>query len=543
MNTLYYGDNLDVLRKSIASESIDLIYADPPFNSNRNYFVLFKDRTGKSSAAQEEAFADTWTWTEESEITYRELVHHCPNRALATAIEALRTMFHESPMMAYLVAMAVRLIEMHRVLKLTGSLYLHCDPTASHYLKLVLDCIFGPRHYKSEITWKRTSAHNDTAQGLKKYGNNRDIILFYTKSNHYVWNPQYVAYDQEYVDTFYSHVEPATGRRYRLSDLTAAKPGGDTQYEWTSPEGLVVTPYKGRSWAYSKANMQKFAEEGRLYYSKTGMPSYKRYLDEMPGVALQNSWDDIRPTPKRESLGYPTQKPLALLERIISTSSNPGDVVLDGFCGCGTTVAAAQRIGRQWIGIDITAVAVNIIKTRMEQGFPELLGKIPIIGFPKDLEGARQLFELSPHDFQCWACTQIGAYPLTKKGADAGIDGWLNFLDYDDATHRAVVQVKGGKATLSQVRDFCHVIHREKATLGFFVCMGDITRPMREEALKMGLWSSAGGKDYPKVQILSIEGLVNHTETPRYPPQDKASLLGYKAARQKQQTGQQDLFS
>ncbi len=266
------------------------------------------------------------------------------------------------------------------------------------------------------------------------------------------------------------------------------------------------------------------------------VPQYKRYLDEMPGVALQNIWDDIRPVIGGEALGYPTQKPLVLLERIIAASSNPGDVVMDPLCGCGTAVAAAQKLGRQWVGIDITAVAVGIIKSRLEDMFPEMKGKVRVEGFPRDMESASALFEADPHQFQIWANTLVGAFPLTKKGADAGIDGWRSFLDLDETSHRAVVQVKGGKVSVSQVRDFCHVVAREKATLGFFLCMGDegrtVTQPMHTEALKEGFWTSAGGRDYPRVQILTVRALLARTEEPKLPPQDKRSTLGFKAKKE-----------
>ena len=235
---------------------------------------------------------------------------------------------------------------------------------------------------------------------------------------------------------------------------------------------------------------------------------------------------------KGESLGYPTQKPLALLERIIQASSKPGDVVMDCYCGCGTTVTAAQKLGRQWVGIDVTAVAIGIIKSRLENSFPDLKGKVYVDGFPTDLEGARQLFEIDPYRFQVWACTLIDAYPLTKKGADGGIDGWLNFYDLDDTMKRAVVQVKGGKVQVGLIRDFAHVVTREKAAIGFFLCMGDVTGPMRNEALKEGYWTDAGGRDWPKVQILTAADLLSGQARALFPAQDKVSLLGYKAKKQ-----------
>lgn len=536
-NVLYYGDNLRVLRDHIPAASIDLVYADPPFNSSRNYFVLFKDRTGKASAAQEAAFTDTWTWSEESEAAFKDLVIACPNRDLATAVQALRAILCESAMMAYLVAMAIRLVEIHRVLKPTGSFYLHCDPTASHYLKVLLDTIFGPTNFRNEILWQRTSAHGDAR---RKFGEVSDTLLFYTKTDRYTFVRQFTEHDEGYLSRDYRRVDE-TGRRYRLSDLTSPSPRPNLTYEYKGYQ----PPKMG--WRVSRERMELLDDEGRLQFPATpgGRILLKRYLDENPGMPVGNVWTDIPPINVRskEKLGYPTQKPLALLERIISASSNPGDVVLDPFCGCGTTVTAAHKLGRQWIGIDITAVAVGIIKSRLEQSFPgDLKGTITIIGLPKDLESARQLFEQDAHLFQTWACTLVGAFPLTKKGADGGVDGWLGFVDLDDAPQRAVVQVKGGKAQVGHVRDFCHVLGREKATLAFFVCLGEITKPMREEAVKMGFWTSAGGKDYPRVQILSVAGLLDRTEAPRLPPQDKQSLLGYKAAAQRKRGEQSGLF-
>ena len=540
LNTLLYGDNLPMLRRHIPDSSVDLHYADPPFNSNRNYFVYLKDRGGKASEAQTAAFVDTWNWGEESEAWYRELQYDCPHQELAVTIVALRRILSETPMMAYLVAMAIRLRELHRTLKPTGSLYLHCDPTASHYLKIVLDVIFGPTNFRSEITWKRTSAHNDAKQGRRAYGNITDTLLYYTKSSSYTFNTRHTAYDKEYIESSYGNTD-ADGRRWKSSDLTG--PGGASK---GNPfyELLGVS----RFWRYSQENMERLLSEGRIHQSKPGtVPRMKHYLDEMPGVALQNLWDDIRPASGRESLGYPTQKPRALLERIIEVSSNPGDIVCDSFCGCGTAVDAAQELGRSWIGIDITTVAVGIIRTRMEQCHPELTGKIRVIGFPEDLEGARTLFEQDPYSFQEWAATLIGAYPLrkngvVKKGADSGIDGWLPFYNFDDEPCRAVVQVKGGKVQVGQIRDFCHVVAREKAELGFFLCMGDegrtVTRPMEIEALKEGQWQSAGGHCYPKVQILSVKDLLAGTKAPLLPQQDKTSLLGFKARKQTKASGQ-----
>ena len=541
-NKLYFGDNLEVLRSHIASESVDLIYIDPPFNSNRNYFVLFKDRSGKASAAQEAAFEDTWNWTDESESNYRELVTHCANHDLSTTIQALRSFLRETPMMAYIVAMAIRLMEIHRVLKPTGSFYLHCDPTASHYLKIILDIVFGPTNFRNEITWKRQSAHSDAKH---KWADISDIILFYSKGKVYTFKPQYVAHDPDYIQDFYRYDDSDGRGRYRMGDMTSPNPRPNMMYEWLG----FSYPVKG--WRYSQETMQKLHDEGRIHYPrlKTGepdtskRPALKRYLSEQEGSIIGNVWTDISPVQaKGESLGYPTQKPTALLERIINASSNPGDVILDCYCGCGTTVTAAHKLGRKWLGIDVTAVAVAVIKSRLENTFPELKGQVQVEGFPTDLEGARQLFEIDPYRFQVWACTLIDAYPLTKKGADSGIDGWLNFLDFDDTPHRGVVQVKGGKVQVGLIRDFCHVVTREKAAVGFFICMGDVTEPMRVEALKEGYWTDAVGNAYPKVQILTVGDLLSGTAKAKMPSQFNRSMLGFKAQAQEKSGLQKELF-
>ena len=376
MNTLYYGDNLQVLRKSIQNESVDLIYLDPPFNSQATYNVLFKAPTGEQSQAQIEAFKDTWHWNLHTENAFNEAMQS-GNTEVAEMLRAMRSFLKENDMMAYITMMAIRLIESHRVLKPTGSLYLHCDPTASHYLKILLDAVFEARGFRTEISWRRQSAHNDAKQGRKQYGNVRDVIFFYTRSDDWTWNWLYTVYDESYIKDFYKFTEPGTGRRYRLSDLTG--PGGAAKGN-PSYEVMGVTRY----WRYSKKKMQELINQGRVIQTKPGgVPAYKRYLDEMPGVALQNDWQDILPSSGGESLGYPTQKPLALLERIIQASTNEGDTVLDPFCGCGTAVHAAQKLQREWIGIDITHLAISLIEKRLKDAFPGM--SFLVHGTPKRL--------------------------------------------------------------------------------------------------------------------------------------------------------------
>ena len=530
-DALYYGDNLDVLRNHIEDESVDLIYLDPPFNSNANYNVLFKSPDGKQSQSQIEAFEDTWHWTDAAEEAFDDVMRSGHSDA-AEMLRAMRSMLKENDMMAYLAMMAVRLIELHRVLKPTGSLYLHCDPTASHYLKLLLDAVFGVKNYRSELSWRRSSAHNDAKQGRKIYGNIRDVIFFYSKSSNWAWQWQYTAYDKTYIESAYRLVEPKTNRLYRRGDLTAAKPGGDVSYLWpikrfgkgeweadlneefqndrSGWEYKQVPPYQGRFWAYSKENMRKFAQEGRLVYASTGMPEYKRYLDEMPGVPLQNDWSDILPASGRERLLYPTQKPVALLERILKASSNEGDVVLDPFCGCGTTIHAAEKLNRQWIGIDVTHLAIGLIRDRLRDAFPQ--ADFDVYGVPRDLAAARELAASDKHEFQLWTLSLINAQPYKggRKGADGGVDGYIWFQPDGRNHEKAVVSVKGGEnVDVKMIRDLIATVDRQKAKVGVFVTLAEPTRPMKTEAAAAGFYESPNHGRFPKIQILTIADLFN----------------------------------
>lgn len=525
MNTLYYGDNLKILREKIPSESIDLIYLDPPFNSNRNYNVLFKDESGIESTAQITAFEDTWHWTPDAEHTYHQLVTES-DPAVATMIGAMREFIGSNQMMAYLVMMAARLVELHRVLKPTGSLYLHCDPTASHYLKILLDTIFDIRNFKNEITWKRTSAHSDSKQGRKAYGNISDKIFYYTKGTDFTFNYIFTPYDESYIKSFYKHIEPETGRLYRLGDLTG--PGGASKGN-PKYEVMGVTRY----WRFSEKKMQKLIEEGRIIQTNPGsVPSYKRYLDEMSGVELQDIWTDIQPIPSQsaERLGYPTQKPVALLERIISASSNEGDIVLDPFCGCGTTIAAAHKLNRNWIGIDITHLSIALQKYRLKSAFNLVQKKdYQVIGEPVDLASAIELAKKDNerYQFQWWALSLVKARPLGaaagskegKKGSDKGIDGIINFVDDKSGKPKKVlVQVKSGKVKSGDIRDLVGTITRENAPIGIFITLDKPTKDMISEAATAGFYhSDRWNKTYPKLQILSIEELLHGAEI-KMPP-------------------------
>ena len=511
-NTLYYGDNLDILRQHLPDESVDLVYLDPPFNSNANYNVLFKEQSGEASPAQIRAFTDTWEWTQEAVRTYEQEIITNPSvpANVKDMISAFRQFVGGNAMMAYLVMMTPRLVELRRVLKPTGSIYLHCDPTASHYLKLLMDTIFGKENFRTEIVWKRTSAHSDTRQGRRQHGRVHDLILFYSRDASWTWNPLYAEYDQEYIDQFYRHVEPETGRRYRLDNLTG--PGGAAKGN-PSYEVMGVTRY----WRYSEERMAELIEQGRVIQTSPGaVPAYKRYLDEMPGIPLQDVWTDIGPIGSRakERLGYPTQKPQALLERIIQSSSNEGDVVLDPFCGCGTAVAAAENLKRRWIGIDITHLAVALMKSRLRTAFDLHPGAdYQVVGEPADVGSARALAEQDRYQFQYWAMSLLEALPRKqdeRRGADRGIDGLLHFIDGPRrATKKAIVQVKSGRVSSPLIRDLNGTVEREKADLGLFITLEEPTRDMRAEAANAGFYhSEIWQRDYPRTQIRTIGELL-----------------------------------
>jgi site-specific DNA-methyltransferase (adenine-specific) len=508
-NTLFYGDNLEILKEYIGDNSIDLIYLDPPFNSSRNYNVLFKDEHGKDSESQIVAFEDTWHWNQQAERTYHNLVTTAPAH-VGHMIGALHSFIGPSQMLAYLVMMAARLVELHRVLKPTGSLYLHCDPTASHYLKVVLDTIFDPRNYRNEIIWKRTNIHNDAS---RKFADVSDIIFFYSKTDTYTFNKQHTPHSQQYVNDFYRHSDEQ-GRRYSLGDMSSPNPRPNLTYEY---KGYKPPAF---GWRVSREKMEELDAAGRLYFPKKqdGLIRLKRYLDEMPGTPIGNVWDDIRPVQAQaaERLGYPTQKPLALLERIMQASSNPGDIVLDPFAGCGTTVTAAEKLGRRWIGIDITHLSIALLRYRMKAAFPGAI--FQVIGEPEDLGAARQLALDDRYQFQWWALSLIKAKPLGgqegskigKKGSDKGIDGIINFIDdHTGKPKRVLVQVKSGKVKSGDIRDLKGTVERESAAIGVFITLDAPSTDMQTEAITAAYYHSPGwNKDYPKIQILTIADLL-----------------------------------
>jgi DNA modification methylase len=495
LNQLFYGDNLGVLREHFRDKSADLVYLDPPFNSEATYNILYREPTGEQSKAQVEAFVDTWHWNDSAEQAFDEVIRSSTDAA--ELMRAVRAVLRESDLMAYLTMMAVRLVELHRVLKPTGSLYLHCDPTACHYLKLLLDAIFGPENYRNQITWKRSTAHSDA----KAYGNNTDIIFFYTRGPNFTFNTVYQPYTDEYKERFKN--KDADGRLWADGDLSAkGLSGGGYEYEYKGAKSL---------WRCPLETIKRLDAEGRLHFTRAGGIRLKKYLDELPGLPCQTLWDDINPlnSQAKERLGYPTQKPLALLERIIQASSNEGDLVLDPFCGCGTTVHAAEKLRRQWTGIDITHLAISLIEKRLSDAFPGIT--FDVHGTPKDLEGARALAAQDKYQFQYWAVSLVNAVPFggKKKGADGGIDGHIYFKPDGRTTEKAIVSVKGGdNVQVSMVRDLGHVVDREQAKIGIFITLAEPTAPMKTEAVKAGYYETEFGK-YPKLQILTIKELFD----------------------------------
>ncbi len=543
-NALYYGDNLQVLRDYIPDESVDLVYLDPPFNSNASYNVLFREKSGEESPAQIKAFTDTWEWTLETERTFEQdiILHPGTPSAVKDMISAFRQFVGQNAMMAYLVMMTPRLVELRRVLKPTGSLYLHCDPTAGHYLKIVLDAVFGADRFRSEIIWRRSNAHNKLS---KQYGPIHDTLLFYTKEHNFTFHPGRRPYTTPYVKGSFPYSDERG--RYQSNVLTGmGVRTGESGSQW---QGYDPTMH-GRHWAIPskirdeltsdsrgmslKEILDALDTKGMILHprSKDGMPRYKQYLDSSQGVLLQDIWafqpgtqgllwnsdegidEDIKWLDNdQERLGYPTQKPIALLERIIQASSNEGDVVLDPFCGCGTAVAAAEKLKRQWVGIDITHLAVALMKNRIKTMFNIDPGKdYEVVGEPQDTGSARALWEQDPYQFQFWAVSLLEAQPQgeQKRGADRGIDGIIYFVDGPRRTpQKVVVQVKGGRVSSPQVRDLKGVVEREKAALGLFITLEEPTRDMRAEAASGGFYHShIWDRDFPKIQVRTVAQLL-----------------------------------
>ena len=481
-DALFYGDNLDILRNHIEDESVDLVYLDPPFNSNANYNVLFRAPDGSQSQSQIVAFDDTWHWTDSAEAAFDDVMRS----GHSDAAEMLRAM--------------------RAVLKPTGSLYLHCDPTASHYLKILLDAVFGVANFRNEIIWKRKAGRGETNNSAVRFGVSHDLILFYSKSKQLTFARQLRPNNPNYIASKYIHKDP-DGRVYQLDNLTSPSPRPNLTYEYKGYQ----PPANG--WAVSLARMKQMDEESRLYFpsDKAKRIRRKRYLDELEGETVDSLWDDISPINSQaaERLGYPTQKPVALLERILKASSNENDLVLDPFCGCGTTIHAAEKLNRRWIGIDVTHLAVGLIRDRLTSAFPQ--AQFEVIGVPRDLAAARELARADKHEFQLWALSMIvGAQPFKggRKGADGGVDGYIWFQPDGKKHEKAVVSIKGGdNVDVRMIRDLIATVDRENAKVGVFVTLAKPTRPMISEAAAAGFYESPLHGRVAKIQILTIENL------------------------------------
>lgn len=539
MNHLHYGDNLRILREFVPNASVDLVYLDPPFNSNSSYNILFKTPEGSDSNAQIEAFGDIWTWGNAAEQAYEETLH-CGKSQVAEMIRALRVFLGENNMMAYLAMMTVRLVELHRVLKDTGSIYLHCDPTASHYLRILMDSLFDARNFRNEITWRRATSHSDS----KRFGRISDRILFYSKTDQYIWNGDAIRQEKSPEEIEQKYNRSDVRGAYKTDNLTGPshnQQGGESTQPWQDYD----IASRGRVWSAPKVGKGKYAEyidaeiipgyadlqgiherldaldrADMIVHPKTGVwPSLKRYAAADFGHAAQDIIYEPTgftnySTRGGEYLGYPTQKPVALLETLLKASSNIGQVVLDPFCGCGTTVHAAEKLNRNWVGIDITHIAVALIERRLKDAFP--LVEFETHGVPEDLEGAIDLAQRDKHEFEKWAVSLIPDAQLWrdgKKGADQGVDGVVFF----GQRQKAIISVKGGKNIgVSMIRDLIGALNIHKADIGVFLTLTPPTMPMKIAAAAAGTYQIEGnrGEIVPKVQIITIEDCLNHLSTP-----------------------------
>jgi DNA modification methylase len=547
MNKLFFGDNLEILQRLYSQSKegfIDLIYIDPPFNSKRNYNVLFEDIDLVDTKAQKEAFADTW-----SNVSYIDTLNELKslNLDLYTVLETFDNVKISKSAVAYLTTMAVRVWYMHKLLKDTGSFYLHCDATMSHYLKIVCDLIFGESNFKNEISWKRSNAHNDS---VKRFGKITDTILFYTKTKNSTFNIQYTPYSQHYIDSEWNLLP--SGRYYKAENmLDPQKKMKEVDFHGTRARWRYTPEKMEEMW--NKPQTEVPNSHGRIKLGKDGKP-IKRcriiFLDELDGVPLQDMWDDIPYLvgTSEEHLGYPTQKPLTLLERIVKVSSNENDLVADFFCGCGTTIAAAEKLKRKWLGVDISHLAINLISKRLIDTYGVKIRKtFEIDGMPKDLDSAKKLAtdEGGRFRFQDWIVeVMMHGVANEKKSADGGWDGYITF-EYTEGAKIlkdiVLIEVKSGNVNVKNVREFIQVVEKRKSGIGVFVCFEEqVTKPMLLEAKQQGYFRGDLSSSYPKIQIITVEDLLNGkmVEMP------KSSMGTFKTSkRQKSKDGEQSAIS
>ena len=532
-NRLFYGDNLTIM-ENMPSGSVDLIYLDPPFSSQRTYNLIYKQLTGLPLPEQEEAFCDAWELDPEKEEMARRmpivLREYGADDSLVQFwnawIKALRTT--QPQLLAYLIYMTYRLLVMRRLLKPTGSIYLHCDSSAAHYIKVMMDGVFGHSNFRNDIIWKRTTTHSDS----KTWSRVSDNILFYTKGKTFTWNTPREPHSEEYKATKYRH-DDGDGRIYRLDNMTSPNPRPNMMYEWRG------FPFPEKGWRYSKETMARLDGEGRIWYPRHGdgsldtskRPQLKRYLTEMQGGVMGNVWTDIAPVNSQadERLGYPTQKPIALLRRIIEASSNEGDVVFDPFAGCGSAIYAALLSKRKWIGCDIAILSVRIVRDVLLKRYGMREGiDYEVAGVPVSIDGARDLFERDPRQFQHWVVEMAGGFNSTSHSGDKGVDGRIYF-ETSEGLRNMVISVKGGHLTPAYVRELRGVLERDgDSILGGFICLEEPTKGMVQEAARAGMYTYRG-KAYPRLQIRTAEELLDGRtfETP-----SRVETLGW----EKQQT-------
>lgn len=520
-NQLFYGDNLEVLRQHIKDESVDLCYIDPPFNSKRNYNQIYNN-IGKEDQAQAQAFIDTWTWDDRANQGLAEIQENYQGKFTAQSIDlisGLVKVLGKGSLLAYLVSMTLRIVEIHRVLKPTGSFYLHCDQSSSHYLKIIIDAIFCSQSgdFKNEIIWKRKTGRGETNHKSNKFGVSTDTILFYTKSSNNLFNSQFNLNADgysEYIEKSFKFIDE-NGRRYQADNLASPSPRPNLMYEYKG----YKPPATG--WAISREKMEEWDRNGLLHFpkDKNGRIRRKRFLDDLKGRPIQNLWDDIKPISSQaaERLGYETQKPEALLERIIKASSNEGDVVLDAYCGCGTTVAVAQRLNRRWIGIDITYQSISLILKRLEDSFGKgVLDNIAISGIPRDMESARALAlkqdDRTRKEFEKWAILTYSnnrAVIQQKKGKDQGIDGIAYFRSEKNDNEKIIFQVKSGNVKSGDIRDLLGTMTTEGAELGIFITLKPPTKDMIQTAKSAGIYQNAYmNQPIDKIQIVTIQDII-----------------------------------
>jgi len=527
-NRLFYGDNLDVLRRKIASESVDLCYIDPPFNSKRNYFQIYTNQGGEDRA-QAQAFVDTWEWGAEAEAGFDWITHVDrlngdplnPHAAVLTRqtvalLVGLDAVLGRGSLFAYIVHMTQRIVEIHRVLKPMGSFYLHCDPTASHYLKLVCDAVFCGQggEFVNEIVWQRTTSHNSA----KRYGKIADVILFYSKSLNYTWNDLRTEYSAAQLGRYQAD---ADGRMFRAENLTADRANSQSgKFEWRG-----TMPPASRGWAYTLEQLETWWAEGRILARRDGSPrmdGLKMFLDEQLGHKLQSIWTDIPRIGNTadERLGYPTQKPEALLERIIRASSNEGDVVLDAYCGCGTTVAVAQRLNRRWIGIDVTFQSISVILKRFADTYgeewPAIEANIVFDAIPQDVDSAKKLANKKEDklrkEFEKWAILTFCNHKARineQKGADGGIDGIVHFAIDSAKNATAIFQAKSGKVDRKDMAALNSDRQKIGAEIGYMIAFEKPTLAMRGEIAAAGKYKHPHyDVEYDRLQWVTVEEIV-----------------------------------